>query len=44
MRLKSNLSEEWFKEEEIDRYIQVKYMQKNINIAQNIVESKVKET
>ena len=43
MRLKSNISEEWFKEEEIDRYIQVKYMQKNINIAQNIVESKVKE-
>ena len=37
MRLKSSITEEWFKQEEIDRYIQVKYMQRNINIAQNIV-------
>jgi hypothetical protein len=33
IKLEVNIEEEWFVPEEVDRYIQVKYMQKNINIA-----------
>jgi hypothetical protein len=33
IKLEVSIEEEWFVPEEVDRYIQVKYMQKNINIA-----------
>ncbi len=40
IRLEVNIQEDWFVPEEIDRYIQVKFMQRNITVAQVLGDQK----